>query len=147
MNLFFQLLAGTMMIGLTVTVHGTMLDFVMRNASAWEVLAKRATKRIYKPIMSIAIVLMVFLAHIIEIWLWAGLFLLLECLPQNTLSEALYFSTITYTTLGYGDITLAPDFRIMSGIEAANGFLLFGWTTAFIFEVMSRIYKHEIKSL
>lgn len=85
------------MIGLTVIIHGTMLDFVMRNAGAWETMARRAVKRIYKPVMSMAIILMVFLAHIIEIWLWAGLYLVLECLPQNTVSEALYFSTVTYT--------------------------------------------------
>lgn len=147
MNLFIQLILGTVMIGLTVTIHGATLDFVMKNVGGWERFLIRLQRTLWKPIISIAVVLSVFLAHVIEIWFWAGLYLSLECLPQNIISEALYFSTVTYTTVGYGDIVLDPTFRMLSGIEAANGFLLFGWTTAFIFEVMSRIYKHEIKAL
>ncbi len=147
MNLFLQLLIGTAMIGLTVSVHGAALDLVMKNAGHWETKVKRLAQKLYKPVVSITVVLALFTAHIVEIWLWAALYLLLDCLPNNTLSEALYFSTVTYTTVGYGDIVLVDGFRMMSGIEAANGFLLFGWTTAFIFEIMSRIYKHEIKSL
>ena len=147
MTLFIQLMLGTIMIGLTVTIHGATLDFVMRNAEAWERFLTRLNHSLWKPLISISVVLSVFLAHIVEIWLWAALYLGMECLPENTLSEALYFSTVTYTTVGYGDIVLQPAFRLLSGIEAANGFLLFGWTTAFIFEVMSRIYKHEIRSL
>ncbi len=147
MNLLMQLFAGTIMICLTVTIHGATLDFIIKNAPEWGNNVKRISKNFYKPIMSIVVVLIVFMAHILEIWCWVGLYLGLEALPQNTLSDALYFATVTYTTLGYGDITLSASYRMLSAIEAANGFLLFGWTTAFIFEVISRIYKHEIKVL
>jgi hypothetical protein len=80
-------------------------------------------------------------------WLWALLYLALGCAPLANLSDALYFATVTYTTLGFGDIILEPSFRILSGIEAANGFLLFGWTTAFIFEVISQLYRSEARSI
>lgn len=63
------------------------------------------------------------------------------------LPDALYFSTVTFTTVGFGDIVLAPSIRMLSAIEAANGFLLFGWTTAFIFELISKIYAYEAKGL
>ena len=53
--------------------------------------------------------------------------------------RAVYFSIVTFTTLGYGDITLPyEEWRILSGVEALNGILLFGWTTAFLFAVVQR---------
>ena len=61
----------------------------------------------------------------------------------DTLEAALYFSTSAFTTLGMGDVVLSDEWRLMGSIEAANGFLLFGWSTAFIFEVMSQLYRKE----
>lgn len=68
--------------------------------------------------------------HTIEIWSYAGLYLLANALPD--LETALYFSTASFTTVGYGDIVLAGDWRIVGAIESANGLLLFGWSTAFL---------------
>ena len=51
---------------------------------------------------------------------------------------ALYFSFVTFTTLGYGDITLSEGWRLLSGIEALNGLLLVGWTTALLFAIVQR---------
>jgi hypothetical protein len=70
-----------------------------------------------------------------------------ECTPIVSLSDALYFSISSYTTLGLGDIILSESCRILSGVEAANGFILFGWTTAFIFAVVNGLYKREEKQL
>ena len=56
---------------------------------------------------------------------------------------ALYFSTVSFTTLGYGDIVLGPDWRIMSAIEGANGLILFGWSTAFLISMMSKMRTLE----
>ena len=63
------------------------------------------------------------------------------------LEKALYFSTVTYSTLGYGDIIIGEGYRMLAAIEGTNGFLLFGWTTAFIFEIISQMYKAEAKKL
>ena len=56
---------------------------------------------------------------------------------------ALYFSTVTFSSLGYGDIVLAPCWRIFGAIEAANGLILFAWSTAFLLSLMSRIRALE----
>jgi hypothetical protein len=58
-----------------------------------------------------------------------------------TFEQAAYFSFVTFTTLGYGDITLSESWRLLSGIEALNGILLVGWTTAMIFTVVQRIWQ------
>lgn len=147
MNIALQLLLGGMMIGITVIIHAVALDFIIKRAAHAENFFRRLGNIPWRPFMSSCIVLGVFLSHILHIWMWAGLFLFLKALSINTLANALYFSTVSYTTVGYGDIILKPEFHILSGIEAANGFLLFGWTTAFIFEISSRLYKREVKSL
>lgn len=83
-------------------------------------------------------VLWLFLATIVEIWMWAGLYILLDAIP--TLEEALYFSTVTFSTLGYGDIVLDKSWRLLAAFEAANGLFLFGWSTALVFVVVQRLH-------
>jgi hypothetical protein len=60
----------------------------------------------------------------------------------NTLEKATYFSIVTFTTLGYGDISLSEhEWRLLSGIEALTGILLVGWTTAFLFTILQRSWE------
>lgn len=80
------------------------------------------------------------LLHYIEIAIWAIVFLSIPELDKlSHWEEAIYFSTVTYTTTGYGDITLPPLWRIMAGFEAMNGILLFGWSTAMFYTVVQKI--------
>jgi hypothetical protein len=58
----------------------------------------------------------------------------------ETLETAVYFSTVTFTTLGFGDITLDEDWRLLSSFEAANGLLMFGWSTALVFAAVQWVY-------
>ena len=83
-----------------------------------------------------------FLAIIIEAWVWALVYLndpLITVL--NDLETALYFSMVTFTTLGYGDVVLIGKGRALATIQAANGVIIFGWTTALIFYFIQQIYK------
>lgn len=147
MSLFAQLLIGGVMIGLTVMVHAVALDFIIKNARFAENVIKRIFKSSWRPVMAGTIVVSSFASHIVQIWLWAFLYTIVDAQPLESFSETLYFATVTYTTLGYGDLTLSPSFRMLSAVEGANGFLLFGWTTAFIFEVISELYEQETKEL
>ena len=81
--------------------------------------------------------------HVLEIFVWAVAYrqLVPEQLP--TLEQAAYFSFVTYTTLGYGDITLADGWRLLSGFEAINGILLAGWTTAILFAIVQRVWARQ----
>ena len=80
-------------------------------------------------------------AAFLESMLWAGLYLMVGALP--TMSEALYFSLVTFTTLGYGDITLHEQRRMLGAFQAANGILMFGWATAIIVAVAQRVFLHR----
>lgn len=77
----------------------------------------------------------------VEIWLYAVVFFLLNALPD--FESALYFSTTSYTTIGYGDVVLENKWRLLGAIEGANGLLLFGWSTAFLISVTARMRSFE----
>lgn len=80
--------------------------------------------------------------HVIQIVLWAVSYrALLSADELGTFETAVYFSFVTFTTLGYGDITLSEGVRILSGIEAMNGILLVGWSTAVLFAVVQRVWQ------
>jgi hypothetical protein len=91
-----------------------------------------------------ALTVWMFLAIVLEAWLWALLYLfdpLVTALPD--LETAFYFSMVTFTTLGYGDVVLTGQWRTLASIQAANGVIIFGWTTALIFYFIQQIYKEE----
>ncbi len=73
----------------------------------------------------------------IAAWLWAGLFLWLG--GFQTLEQALYFSSVSLTTLGFGDVVLPQRIRLLSSIVAANGLIMFGLSTAFLIEFVTRV--------
>ena len=82
--------------------------------------------------------------HIIEVIAWAVTYRNLPGLDElKTFEEATYFSLVTFTTLGYGEITLGPQWRLLSGIEAMNGILIAGWSTALLFVVVQRSWRRS----
>lgn len=85
----------------------------------------------------------VFALHTVEIWAYAGLYRFLG--EFSTFEEALYFSASTFTTVGFGDIFLDEKWRLLSAIESANGFLLIGWSTAFLISVTARLRALEME--
>lgn len=76
-----------------------------------------------------------------EVWAYAALYLVTGAL--HDIETALYFSLTSFTTIGYGDVVLTRDFRLLGAIEGANGLLLFGWSTAFLVSVVGRMRMLE----
>jgi hypothetical protein len=79
------------------------------------------------------------LLHLAEIAVWAAFYLWREAMPD--LPSALYFSAVTYTTTGYGDIVLAEGWRLLGAVEALTGILMCGWSTGFFFAIVNRLYE------
>ena len=82
-------------------------------------------------------------AHLTQIALWALAFLMVE--EISTFEVAFYFSAENYTALGYGDIVLSERWRLLGPLEAINGLLLFGLSTAVMFAVMSRLITNRLR--
>lgn len=89
----------------------------------------------------LAVVMGLFLIHAVQIWLYAWAYMVLG--EFETLEAALYFSTSSFTTVGYGEVFLVSRWRIVSAIQSANGFLLLGWSTIFLISVLTRLRSVE----
>jgi hypothetical protein len=138
-----QLLIGCFMISLTVVIHAVALDRLVGLLEKLGPFSFHYFRKSWEVPLMVITVLGVFLTHIIQIWIWAVLFFYLEPEILPTFEAALYLSTSSFTTVGFGDIFLDEKWRLLSSFEAANGFILFGWSTAFIFEIISKLYKDE----
>jgi Ion channel len=89
--------------------------------------------------------LFAFVAHLIEIALWAGLFVI--CGEFQEFGFAYYFSAVNYTTLGYGDVIMSPSWKLLGPLEAADGALMFGVSTAMIFTVIVNLVQARFEDL
>ncbi len=130
-----QLTIGAGLIVTTVLIHATCLELILKGFIA----IKTAIEVRWRVIIFTLLVLCIFLTHVIEIWVWAIFFFFVEEIP--TLEAALYFSMSSFTTVGYGDVVLSEEWRLLGSVEATNGMILFGWSTAFIFAIVRRIYE------
>jgi hypothetical protein len=131
-----QLTIVSALVAVTVLVHGVSLDIIVR---ALRAIGMKTLSR-WRFLSLSLIVLAIFSAHLIEIWIWAVFYFSIEEIP--TFETALYFSTSLFTTVGYADLTLSEEWRLLGSLESANGMILFGWSTAFIFEIVHRMYEH-----
>jgi hypothetical protein len=77
------------------------------------------------------------MAHLSEMLLWALAYVWLGALPS--IGVALYFSSVTYTTVGYGDVVLPEHWHLLAGVEGLTGILMTGWSTAFLFAVIHHL--------
>lgn len=91
------------------------------------------------------IILLAMVAHLIEIALWAAVFML--CGEFHEFGIAYYHSAVNYTTLGYGDLIMSPEWRLLGPLEAANGILMFGVSTAMIFTLILRLTQDRFVDL
>ncbi|MBY0563809.1 MAG: potassium channel family protein [Hyphomonadaceae bacterium] len=87
--------------------------------------------------MILLVVFGIFALHTTQIWTYALLYRLLG--EFHTFEQALYFSTVTFSTVGYGDLTLSVNWRLLGAIEAANGLVLIAWSTAFLLTTTTRL--------
>jgi hypothetical protein len=78
------------------------------------------------------------LLHLCEIFVWSVVYCLMGAIPD--LTSAAYFSAVTYTTTGYGDVVLPQDWRLVGGVQALTGILMCGWSTGFFVATVARWY-------
>lgn len=129
-----QLAFGSMVSLANITVHALTALVVIRVARAlgakWQSLP---ALRLSLVMMGTVAVLMA--AHMCEVSVWSLAYALVEATPKD--SDRLYFAFVNYTTLGYGDIVPVPRWKLLGPMTAMNGVLLFGWSTAVIFETLN----------
>ena len=139
-HLAIQIGLGMVMIIVTTVIQSGFTVAGVRALRQW--VSKELTSSLWLSTVMLALfVLWLFLATLLEVWAWALLYLALNTV--GSVEEAAYFSMETFSTLGFGDITLAKHWRLLSSFEAANGMLMFGWSTALLVAVVQRTYHHK----
>ncbi len=140
-QLILQLFLSTGMVGATVLIHlaGLAVLIALMRFHGDRMLSSQAMFNQLVAIIGVAFGL--FALHTIEIWTYALVYDLLHATPD--FESALYFSTVTYATIGYGDLTLTKPWRILGAIEGTNGVILLGWSTAFFVSVVTRMRTVE----
>jgi hypothetical protein len=126
------LFGGAVSLG-NIAIHALAMAVVVgasRAAAAHH--SARPTLRLVVIMIATVSVLMAF--HVAEITVWSLAYGLVDAAPGG--ADRLYFAFVNYTTLGYGDIVPVADWRLLGPMTAMNGVLLFGWSTAVIFEVL-----------
>lgn len=83
----------------------------------------------------------IILLHLVEITVWGTFYVWQKAMPD--LPSGLYFSAVTYTTTGYGDLVLPDEWRLVGGVEALTGILMCGWSTGFFFAIVSRMVRSD----
>jgi hypothetical protein len=130
-----QFLVGGGVSVFNIAIHALVMTTIIRTARA------AATKKPLHPsllligVMS-STVSVLMIAHALEVIVWSVLYSIVDIAPVGT--DLVYFAFVNYTTLGYGDVVPQEHWRLLGPITAMNGVLLFGWSTAVIFEVLRR---------
>lgn len=140
--MYEQVLVGTIVIFTTIVIQALFISLAIR------VLTKSGPWLVKPPIFIkttiglVTVVLWLIAGISLSAWSWACVFLMVGAF--QSLEPSLYFSIVTFTTLGYGDITLSPEWRILASFAAVNGLIIFGLNTAFLVEFSSRLrYTQE----
>ena len=136
-----HLLIGGLVISLSVVFHVVAIIFLialMKRSHPRLARLPRTTRIVVTTVLNVLAVIGV---HTVEAWSWALLYLYLG--EFSNMQDALYYSVVTATTLGYGDITLSPEWRILGTFEAMGGLILFGVSTAFLLEMLRFQFKEE----
>ncbi|WP_456619967.1 MULTISPECIES: potassium channel family protein [unclassified Bradyrhizobium] len=134
-----QFLLGTFISVINIMVHAlatvAAID-IARTAGLRHTSRPRA--HLMAVMVTTAVILMV--AHTVEVLIWALAYAVVGAAPAG--SDLLYFAFVNYTTLGYGDITPVEGWRLTGPMTAMNGILMFGWSTAVLFEVLRKTLEH-----
>ena len=118
-----------------IAIHALVMTVVVRVARH---AAARTTTNpsLFLAGIMVATVLVFMAAHAAEVMVWALTYSLVGAVPEGT--NVVYFAFVNYTTLGYGDVVPVKEWEVLGPLTAMNGVLMFGWSTAVMFEVLRR---------
>lgn len=129
-----QVLMGGAISVCNIVIHALVMTAVVRTSQATAKAALQSNLLLI--VVMVATVSVLMAAHAIEIIVWSLAYGLVDAAPAN--ANRVYFAFVNYTTLGYGDVLPVERWQLLGPITAMSGILLFGWSTAVIFEVLRK---------
>jgi hypothetical protein len=130
-----QILVGGGINIINIAIHAMVMTLVVRVAQRAGARSKSHSMLLLTAVM-IPTVCVLMLTHMLEVFIWASAYSLAGAAPAD--ANVVYFAFVNYTTLGYGDVVPVERWRLLGPMTAMNGVLLFGWSTAVIFEVLRK---------
>jgi hypothetical protein len=133
--MLYEFLVGGLASLTNIAIHALMMSVVVISAHAASIRLKSRSALTVTGVM-IATVAVLMVAHACEVMVWALTYFLVDAVPPG--ADRVYFAFVNYTTLGYGDVIPTKDWQLLGPMTAMNGVLMFGWSTAVIFEVLRK---------
>ncbi len=138
--MFLNIIIGVAIIAVTVTIQALGTVFWVKKIDKYHQDVKPEGFGIKNMHLLITTAFFLMILIFVEASIWALVYYIHPQITEfETFEQAIYFSIVTFTTLGYGDITMGPLNRMLSSLEAINGGLLIGWSTAFMFVIVQQI--------
>jgi hypothetical protein len=134
--MFANLTAGSSLVALTVLIHTVGLVLLSRFTPFAARQLGLHNHDVGRSLIMMISVLGIFALHTVEVWLWAVAYVLLR--TAGGFVDALNLSTAMFSTVGYGQSVIAPAWRLLTSLEGINGFILIGWSTAYLVGVSTR---------
>jgi hypothetical protein len=130
-----RLLSAWLLMAICVAVHAVGVTTALRRVKRWPGLIDG---RFWPSTwILVGVAGWTILLHMLEIVVWAVFYTWTQGMPD--IQSAIYFSAVTYTTTGYGDLVLPVTWRLVGAVEALTGILMCGWSTGFFFTVVNRV--------
>jgi hypothetical protein len=136
-----KLFIAWFLLALTVTIHAAGLSAVLRRMSPSALPDTRFWPVTWR---LVRIAWWLILLHLVEIAVWALFYPWQKCLPDA--ESSFYFSGVTYTTVGYGDLVLPKEWRLLGSVQGLTGILMCGLSTGFFFAVLGKMYVSRAKA-
>jgi hypothetical protein len=133
-----QLVAALCLMSICVAIHAGGLTWALRRLREQRDSGARFWPWTWR---FIRVASWMILLHLSEISVWALFYIWKNAVPD--IAASFYFSAVTYTTTGYGDVVLPQSWRLVGGVEALTGILMCGWSTGFFFAIVSRMYEAQ----
>src|ERR1043166_956498 len=138
-----QFLVGGGVSVINIAIHSLIMALGVRVAQLASA-KDRTHPALFLAAVMIPIVSVLMATHAAEVLVWASAYAILGAAPTG--ADRVYFAFVNYTTLGYGDIVPVESWRLLGPITAMNGVLLFGWSTAVLFEVLRRSMQRAART-
>jgi hypothetical protein len=137
-----QIITGIALICLTTLIHAAFMVSAFKMVERNRFRHEKPRHELAKAVAVSALTAWMCLGVVCEVLLWAAYYRWQPELGElPDLETAFYFSMVTFTSVGYGDVVLAGPPRVLASLQAANGVIIFGWTTAIIFFYVQQVYR------
>ena len=137
-----EIFVAFVLVSINVSIHATGMVELFKWLTRKQPKIEKKFGTVDNVLLFIEIFAIILSLHLVHICVWAGFYTIFRVLED--FERALYFSIVTYTTIGYGDVTLPVGWRLLGAIEGVIGVLTFGWSTGVIFAVASRLMSRRV---